>query len=47
LGRAFLDKKLPVEALPDVTEVLRQQAGNNPECAKLLTAVTKEKVEQK
>jgi hypothetical protein len=47
LGTAFLDKKLPAEALPDVTEVLRQQAKNDPECAKLLTAVMKEKAEQK
>ncbi|HBI43953.1 MAG TPA: hypothetical protein DDY78_14040 [Planctomycetales bacterium] len=47
LGHAFLDKKLPTEALPDVTDVLRQQAKNDPECAKLLTAVMKEKAESK
>ncbi len=47
LGQAFLDMKLPAEALPDVTEVLRRQAVKDPECAKLLTAVMKEKPEQK
>jgi quinoprotein glucose dehydrogenase len=47
LGHAFLDKKLPAEALPDVTEVLRRQADKDPECAKLLTAVMKEKAEPK
>jgi hypothetical protein len=47
LGQAFLDKKLPAEALPDVTEVLRRQVGSSSECAKLLTAVMKEKAESK
>jgi quinoprotein glucose dehydrogenase len=47
LGHAYIDKKLPAETLPDVTDILRQQAGKDPECAKLLTAVIKEKAEPK
>jgi quinoprotein glucose dehydrogenase len=47
LGHAYIDKKLPAETLPDVTNILRQQAGKDPECAKLLTAVIKEKAEPK
>ncbi len=47
LGHAFLDKKLPGEAQPDVADVLRRQAENDRQCAELLAAVMKEKVESK
>jgi quinoprotein glucose dehydrogenase len=47
LGHAFLDKKLPAEAQPDVADVLHKQAEKDPQCAELLTAVMKEKAEPK
>jgi hypothetical protein len=47
LGKAFVDKKLPAEALTVVVDVLKGHAKNDPECEKLLTAVMKDNGEQK
>jgi putative membrane-bound dehydrogenase-like protein len=41
LGQRFLDKKLPRELLPQVTDALRRHAGKSPELAKLLGEVMK------
>jgi quinoprotein glucose dehydrogenase len=42
-GEAFLAKKLPKELLPQVSEVLRKHADKNPDLAKLLAEVQKQK----
>jgi quinoprotein glucose dehydrogenase len=39
VGRKFIDRKLPKELLPAVSEVLRSHAAKNPEASKLLTDV--------
>jgi putative membrane-bound dehydrogenase-like protein len=41
LGQRFLDKKLPREMLPLVSEALRRHADKDPELAQLLTEVMK------
>ena len=41
VGQAFLDKKLPPEALPEVADALRRFADKEPACAKLLAEVMK------
>jgi quinoprotein glucose dehydrogenase len=41
LGRLFLDRKLPRELLPQVSEVLRRHAARDREAADLLAAVMK------
>jgi putative membrane-bound dehydrogenase-like protein len=40
-ARKFLDKKLPRELLPQVSDALRKHADKDPELAKMLTAVMK------
>ncbi len=41
IGKLYLDKKLPRELLPEVTEVLRRHADKDVEVAKILIAVMK------
>jgi putative membrane-bound dehydrogenase-like protein len=41
LGQRFLDKKLPRDLLPQVTDALRRHAEKNPELATMLTEVMK------
>jgi putative membrane-bound dehydrogenase-like protein len=41
VGQRFLDKKLPRELLPQVTDALRLHAAKNPELAEMLTEVMK------
>ena len=41
VGQRFLDKKLPSELLPEVSEALRKHSTNNQELTKLLTDVMK------
>src|SRR5439155_9566681 len=41
VGHHFLDKKLPRELLPQVTDALRLHAGKNPELAAMLSEVMK------
>ena len=41
VGRRFLDKKLPREMLPQITDVLRPHAAKNPEIARLMSEVMK------
>jgi putative heme-binding domain-containing protein len=41
IGQRFIDKKLPTELLPQVSEALRKHADKNPELKQMLTDVMK------